>query len=154
MKQFIYFLWTMVAVCAMSSCCKESHYIIPREVKLKNVTLECVNEVDGVKDPTSGLEYTQHSFLCTGSLSGSTGNYHIEISDPLWGRCGDSGKLIVGGNKIDFAFTFTNRGAHADSDYFNYIIKVVDEHDNVLIENTIMASKHPENTSTEVADVS
>ena len=155
MNKFIYSLWTMVAIWAMSSCDKEPHYINTRNVKLTNVILECINEVDGVKDPTSGLEYTQHSFLCTGSLSGSTGNYHIEISDPLWGKCGDSGKLIVGGNKIDFAITFTNRGAHADSDYFNYIIKVVDEHDNVLIiENTIMAFKHPENTSTEVADVS
>ena len=77
----------MVAIWAMSSCDKEPHYINPRNVKLTNVMLECINEVDGVKDPTSGLEYTQHSFLCTGSLSGSTGNYHIEISDPLWEKC-------------------------------------------------------------------
>lgn len=71
MKQFIYTLWIMVAVCAMSSCDKEWHVIIPRNVNLSNVTLECINEVDGAKDPTSSLEYTQHTFICTGSLSDS-----------------------------------------------------------------------------------
>lgn len=76
----------MVAVCAMSSCCKESHYIIPREVKLKNVTLECVNEVDGVKDPTSGIEYTQHSFhgrfaICRNRVSGSATRHKFTIND-------------------------------------------------------------------------
>lgn len=149
MKNFIYCLVALVFI----ACDKEWNDINPRKVNLSDVTLECINEVEGVQDPTSGREYTKHTYMCTGSLSGFTGSCHIVIREPIMGKCGSSGELIVSGNKTDFAFTFTNRGDHTDHDYFNYTIQVVDEYDYVLCQTNIIASKHPERPNTEMVDI-
>lgn len=148
MKRFIFYIVTMFGVCAMTSCDKDWNDINPRKVNLTDVTLECISEEEGAQDPTSGREYTHHTYMCTGSLSGFTGNCRIVIREPIMGECGGSGKLIVSGKKTDFAFTFTNRGEHTDHTHFNYIIQVVDEFDYVLCQTNIIASKHTEQPDT------
>ena len=125
-------------------CDKEWNDINPRKVNLTDVMLECISEETGATDPTSGREYTHHTHMCTGQLSGFTGSCHIVIREPLMGKCGGSGELIVSGNKTDFAFTFTNKGEHTDHDYFNYTIQVVDEFDYILCQTNIIASSHSE----------
>lgn len=149
MKRYIFCLAALVFI----ACDKEWNDINPRRVNLSDVTLECISEVAGVHDTISGLEYTHHTYMCTGTLSGFTGNCHIVIREPIMGECGGSGELIVSGNKTDFAFTFTNRGDHTDFDYFNYTIQVVDEYDYVLCQTNIIASKHPERPNAEMVDV-
>ena len=152
MKTIRNLLMCAVALLAVG-CDKDWDDINPRKVNLTNVMLECISEVDGANDPTSGREYTHHTYMCTGSLSGFTGSCYIVIREPLMGKCGGSGELIVSGNKTDFAFTFTNKGEHTDHDYFNYTIQVVDMSDNVLCQTNIIASKHPEKPTAEPTDV-
>ena len=55
MKKLIYCLMAMVAVCSMTSCDKDWNDINPRKVIISDVNIECIKEVEGVHDPTSGL---------------------------------------------------------------------------------------------------
>lgn len=139
-----FFILCLVAL-AFVSCDKDWNDINPRKVILSDVNLECNEETEGVHDPTSGREYTAHTYVCTGSLEGFVGSCYIVISEPIKGQCAKSRELIVNDNKTNFAFTFTNKGAHTDLDHFNYTIQVVDEFDYVLCQTTIIASNHPQN---------
>lgn len=141
MKNIILFLMALAFV----SCDKDWNDINPLKVQLTNVNLECIEEVEGVHDPTSGREYTSHRYKCTGSLDGFAGSCYIVISEPIKGKCAKSREIIVNKNKTDFAFTFTNKGAHTDLEHFNYTIQVVDKFDYVICQTTIIASKHPDN---------
>lgn len=153
MKKLIYCLMAMVAVCSMTSCDKDWNDINPRKVQLTNVNLECIEEIEGAHDPMSGREYTHHRYKCTGSLDGFAGSCYIVISEPIMGECARSREIIVNKNKTDFAFTFTNIGAHTDLEHFNYTIQVVDKFDYVICQTTIIASKHPERPNAEMVDI-
>lgn len=150
MKKLIFSL--MVAL-AFVSCDKDWNDINPRRVQLTNVNLECIEEIEGAHDPMSGREYTSHRYKCTGSLDGFAGSCYIVISEPIMGECARSREIIVNKNKTDFAFTFTNKGAHTDLEHFNYTIQVVDKFDYVICQTTIIASKHPERPNAEMVDI-
>ena len=145
MKKYAKLLLMLVVVGMAMSCDKDWNDINPRMVQLTNVNLECIEEIEGAHDPTSGLEYTSHRYKCTGSLDGFAGSCYIVISEPIKGECARSREIIVNKNKTDFAFTFTNKGAHTDLEHFNYTIQVVDKFDYVICQTTIIASKHPDN---------
>ena len=70
MRNFILCLMALAFV----SCDKDWNDINPRKVQLTNVNLECIEEVEGAHDPTSGREYTSHTYKCTGSLNGFAGS--------------------------------------------------------------------------------
>ncbi|MBO7343942.1 MAG: hypothetical protein J6U45_07920, partial [Alistipes sp.] len=85
MKKLIYCLMAMVAVCSMTSCDKDWNDINPRKVIISDVNIECIKEGEGVHAPTSGLEYTSHTYKCTGNLDGFAGSCYIVISEPIKG---------------------------------------------------------------------
>jgi hypothetical protein len=145
MKKYAKLLLMLAVVGMAMSCDKDWNDINPRKVQLTNVNLECIEEIEGAHDPMSGREYTHHRYKCTGSLDGFAGSCYIVISEPIMGECARSREIIVNKNKTDFAFTFTNKGAHTDLEHFNYTIQVVDKFDYVICQTTIIASKHPDN---------
>ncbi len=77
MKKLIFSLMAMVLAGTTVSCDKDWNDINPRMVQLTNVNLECIEEIEGAHDPTSGLEYTSHRYKCTGSLDGFAGSCYI-----------------------------------------------------------------------------
>ena len=141
MKKLIYSLMVVVAVCTMTSCDREWHDINPRKVNLSNISIECVGEEYDVHDYTSGLDYTRHTYICKGYLSGFTGKCYIEISGTSWNKCGGSGELFVTNKGVPFEFSFTTSDPVLDNPNQTFTIAVCDEYDYTLCQTNIIA-KH------------
>ena len=95
MKKLIFSLMAIVLAGTTVSCDKDWNDINPRKVIISDVNIECIKEVEGVHDPTSGLEYTSHTYKCTGSLDGFAGSCYIVIYEPIKGECARSREIIV-----------------------------------------------------------
>lgn len=148
MKSFFNSLMALAAICALTSCENECN---DGRIELSHLTIECL--VDEVSiSPSTGEEYIEHTYLCSGYIEDYTGECQIEI----WGNendlLSDECKIKAAGDNTSFAFSFTTKQIYLDQLNYNFIVKVCNSNGETLC-RTMVAATHPNGSIEKPIDV-
>lgn len=135
MKQLIIFLMAISLL-----ACEDDSDINIKNIKLSDVTIECINETI-VNNSTSS--FTRHTYLCRGFIDGFRGDCNIRITHNNNKVCNDH-VLTVAGKEIPFEFTFTPEEQHFDNPNNNFWVHVYDNDSTLLCKTTVVVTKHAE----------
>ena len=125
------------------ACEDNSNIIINKNVRLSDVSIECINETI-VSDSTSNSQpYTKHTYLCKGVIGGFRGICYIRIVHDNIKVCNDQ-ELIVADEEIPFEFVFAPEQQHLDNPNNNFMINVYDNDSTLLCKTTVVVTKHAE----------
>ena len=129
MKQLIIFLMAISLL-----ACEDDSDINIKNIKLSDVTIECINETI-VNNSTSS--FTRHTYLCRGFIDGFRGDCNIRITHNNNKVCNDH-VLTVAGKEIPFEFTFTPEEQHFDNPNNNFWVHVYDNDSTLLCKTTVV----------------
>lgn len=120
----------LLASLLMTSCYDEE--INPRKVNL-TVDIECIHEA-------VGYDSTTHTYLCSGTLGGFTGECTIVVFEEYYGehRC----EIQVAGDKTPFEFTMQGTLSNNHNNVpVTFKVGVLDKYGNTLCKTATVADK-------------
>lgn len=118
-----------------------------KNVKLTDITIECINETTISNNTSSNEPFTKHTYLCKGLVGGFTGDCYIVVMHDNF-IVHNNHHLTIAGETIPFEFTFAPEWGYLDQPNNNFIVMVCDTKGDTLCKTTVVVTKHPESTTT------
>lgn len=148
MKRFILSLVTFAFV-----ACETELNTNSNRGTLSNISIECISETTISNNASSTTEpFTLHTYLCKGIAEGINGEYSIKVFSDNYMLC-DKQYYIKNGEKSSFEFTFTPESLYLDNPINEFIVELRNDKNEILCKTSVVAIKHPKNTTTEPIDV-
>lgn len=148
MKNFILFIMVFALV-----ACEADISINSNRGTLSNLRIECIDETAISNNTSANNEpFIKHTYLCKGIVEGIDGGFNIQVLSGNHILC-DKQYYIRNKEKIPFEFTFSPEWSYLDSPINEFVLELSNDENEVLCQTTVVATKHPESTSTESSDV-
>lgn len=142
MKKFFILLMAMFCI----ACDNDSNFINNKDVRLLDVSIECINETIISNNTNNSQSYTRHTYLCKGIIDGFRGDCYIRITRDN-NIVSNDYELTVAGKEIPFEFTFITEEQYPDNPNINFGLNVYDSDSTLICATTAAVTKHAETIS-------